>query len=461
MSNGGQLYTAIDSHTSGATFISDLSAHWAQNGSTSLAAQSDALVRRLTAAHRDCVFPGGVIGLRFDDAPVFDFTTIKPLLDARGFRASFAVPQSYVGQTAFVGYAPNTQDAMTWGQVQQLQAEGHEITCHSRTHLDPSVNGGLSFFLDETRGAQADMLAQDIRTECFTTPGSYLAPYRMNDQAFIDYGSTDIGPNLRALFGCCEGYVVDYTGTQGHPFPCQARYGWGTFDVVTAPSGSAAQLVTAKAYVDFVVKRGSAFGQLLVHSHRLGTTGSMTLADFTALLDYIKTYVDAGQLSLASGPTALSYAGHGTPINLLDDPTFNACTTGGPYWTYSTTGSPVISAAAGKSGGNALLMTAADDAVNFLTKDFLAFGLRTLKFSAWVRNDAASGTVTARQSIAQLDQSAANVANRDVTLAAVGQAWVPFTTYVRAHPRCTKLTWRPRISGAGTIRYSDVVITKI
>jgi hypothetical protein len=325
-----------------------------------------AMQRKLEAAHRDCLFPGAVLSLRFDDIPVYDFTTIKPLLDARNFLGSFAVPKSYIGTTSNSAYAPATQNAMTLTQVKQLQDEGHEITNHSRTHLDPNTNGGQAYFADNTATVQAELLAQNLRAECFTQPGSWTGSYNFNSQSFLDYSSADIGLPLRATHGCVEGYVTEgTTGAQVHGFPCVNRFGWSHF------TASDDTLANSKLYVDRVVQR-CAFGQILCHAYQLDQASHMTLVDFTALLDYIKTYVDAGLLSIASGPTACSFAGKGTPTNILTDPTFTNCTTGGSYGDWIPTGAPTITAAVGKSGGKALVQT--NDPANNIAKEIFCTG---------------------------------------------------------------------------------------
>lgn len=88
-----------------------------------------------------CRFWGGrqaALSLTFDDGLQDQFTLLRPELNRRGLRATFAVIGSKVG-----GVMHSSQDkamgidgtpCMTWEQIQTLKADGHEIGSHGWEH---------------------------------------------------------------------------------------------------------------------------------------------------------------------------------------------------------------------------------------------------------------------------------------------------------------------------------------
>src|SRR4051794_33271876 len=65
-----------------------------------------------------------VVSLEFDDG-TSDQRQVVPLLDAHGMKASFFVNTGRVSRTGH----------MSWGQLQALQAGGHEVTGHTTDHV--------------------------------------------------------------------------------------------------------------------------------------------------------------------------------------------------------------------------------------------------------------------------------------------------------------------------------------
>jgi len=63
-----------------------------------------------------------------DDGRVENFTAARPILNARGIRASFFVPTVAIGWEKF----------MDWDQVRQLVSEGHRVESHTVNHADLS-----------------------------------------------------------------------------------------------------------------------------------------------------------------------------------------------------------------------------------------------------------------------------------------------------------------------------------
>lgn len=66
----------------------------------------------------------------FDDAPQTAATTGAEILEAHGFRATFFISGGLMGQDSHFGLYT------TADQVRALAARGHEIACHTLTHMD-------------------------------------------------------------------------------------------------------------------------------------------------------------------------------------------------------------------------------------------------------------------------------------------------------------------------------------
>lgn len=113
-------------------------------------------------------FPQGMITLDFDDTLATQYTVARPILNAAGIKASFyAVTDPNVGIESD-GY-------MTWAQVLQLKADGHEIGDHTQTHPDL---GTLTAAQQQAEivGAKNDLIAHGITPTTFVYPfGVYNA----------------------------------------------------------------------------------------------------------------------------------------------------------------------------------------------------------------------------------------------------------------------------------------------
>lgn len=96
----------------------------------------------------------------FDDNPKADLNTVKPILDAKGVKASFAAVTTWVGNAA----------SMTWAELRQLQSEGHEILNHSATHAG-LVGASAATLKTEVPDAFATFVANGIRPTGFVYAG--------------------------------------------------------------------------------------------------------------------------------------------------------------------------------------------------------------------------------------------------------------------------------------------------
>lgn len=71
-----------------------------------------------------------MLSFSFDDAPLTAATTGAKILESRGLRGTFYVSAGLAGQDAPMGVCARSED------YSRLAAAGHEIACHTFSHLD-------------------------------------------------------------------------------------------------------------------------------------------------------------------------------------------------------------------------------------------------------------------------------------------------------------------------------------
>jgi peptidoglycan/xylan/chitin deacetylase (PgdA/CDA1 family) len=106
-------------------------------------------------------FSSGMVTFVFDDGLLSQYTNALPILTAAGYKASFGIitTQPTSGNPA----------AMTWAQIKDLLAKGHEVNSHSRTH--PALTTLNSTQLtSEVKGSYDDLVAQGITPKTFVYP---------------------------------------------------------------------------------------------------------------------------------------------------------------------------------------------------------------------------------------------------------------------------------------------------
>lgn len=123
--------------------------------------------------------PRPIVSFTFDDDFIQDTTVIKPLLDANGIKAGFAVPSGFPGL--------NDPRLMTWDQVKALADDGNEIIAHTIDHkhlLQMSAD-------DQTHEVNnlAVYEAHGIHPQGFAYPfGEHDAQLRSIVAKYYDYG---------------------------------------------------------------------------------------------------------------------------------------------------------------------------------------------------------------------------------------------------------------------------------
>lgn len=375
--------------------------------------------------------PGAICGY-WDDADLYDLTAATDLA-ARGIPWGFAIT------TNFVGSAGNK---LTWDQVRTIRELGHEIVAHSKTHTNPA---SWAQFVDETEGCRDLIAAENLYCDSFKEPGPFAGAYKIDLDAERD---SDIMRQYRKLFAHQSGYDISDHMNYTRPLPVLHRYGRGavlTVDAITS-------LATLTGAVDNAIK----YGGLTVfagHSRNLGVAGSLSIANWTALMDYIAAKRDAGLLDCLT-PTGAHFAQRGTKVNLLHDSLLLESATGALHGAWQVSGAPTI--VAGPDGANAVRT----DATNQVWQYPRANNLRTVAFRGRAR--AASGTATARVVLRSADVvGGVTHANRDIQVAVTDAAWTTVRGQITMDPRATGLrVWLYRAAGSA-VDWSDVELVKV
>ncbi len=117
-------------------------------------------------------FPEGMVTLNFDDTFASQYTVAPPILSAANLKASFfAITDSSVGIGSDSNY-------MTWANVAALNAAGHEIGAHTRTHPDLSLLTPEQAQI-EIAGSKTDLVNHGL------TPTTFVYPYGVYNAAII------------------------------------------------------------------------------------------------------------------------------------------------------------------------------------------------------------------------------------------------------------------------------------
>jgi peptidoglycan/xylan/chitin deacetylase (PgdA/CDA1 family) len=159
------------------------------------------LRRRLARlAHRRplAAAPGRpMLSISFDDAPLSACTTGAAILEARGLRGAYYVSAGLAGQDAPMGVCGQEAD------YRRLAAAGHEIGCHTFSHLDCGRASGEEAAAEADRNAAvlADWGAPRLETFAYpygdvaAGPKHALAP-RFSILRGLHHGLVDKGVDL-------------------------------------------------------------------------------------------------------------------------------------------------------------------------------------------------------------------------------------------------------------------------
>jgi hypothetical protein len=321
----------------------------------------------------------GVVSFRIDHQLDPFLANIWPLMKARNIPASVGLVTSAVGNPSH-SYEPTTT---TWANLRAESVHGLEFWAHSRNHRDP-VDVGNTFH-QEIVGARDDIEANGLRCQGWQQPGApatygagFTSPSAMD---------TPAGRIIRNTFGL---YEAEFSNTSRRSIPTDGCRG---LDHVTIDASS---LAFCQATVDFAAAWKTGV-QFMLHPALIGQAGYMTLADFTALLDYVVARRDAGLLEpMTASGLAFADPGSSHRRDLVPFGTFQGLTTAtrpANLWFENTAGSWTIQHDGGVVGNDYLRVPADKTRV---TTPFQVTSLRasghTYVFEAWTRSLAVGTT---------------------------------------------------------------------
>jgi peptidoglycan/xylan/chitin deacetylase (PgdA/CDA1 family) len=158
------------------------------------------------------LFAQGMVSLQWDDGFKATFDIVKPALDVAGLPSTHFIVTGFFGDPDYVSTA----------DVLALQASGHEIGAHSRTHRD-LTKLSASAVSDEIVGSRQDLLAIGV-----TSVASFAYPYgAYNDNVLLTTKDAGYNGARSVLNGNVERSDDPYTlrrfGMQGGVTFDQAR----------------------------------------------------------------------------------------------------------------------------------------------------------------------------------------------------------------------------------------------
>lgn len=254
-----------------------------QGGESAGPGRREMLQQSLKARKGGTIGTGGraAVALRFDDAAGDFATTILPLLEARGLPFTRVTTTDRVGKEA-------GGEMDTWSNIQNYCIRaGGEVWNHGKTHgnadsqaaVDAEVSGAL-----ETLRANLPKLIID----CWSPPGGQTTGWTgyMPAETIEQLAASYAGQQIMAHHALASGYLMNtwYPAIDG-----------------VLRDGSIYNSLDSRddTYSTTLVERAKDMTSgvvLMWHSNNIGTAGSMTLAQFTAVLDYLVAQRDAGNI---------------------------------------------------------------------------------------------------------------------------------------------------------------------
>lgn len=389
----------------------------------------------------------GVVAIRFDDWHAAFKTNVYPLMLARGLPAGYATISRLDQQSWTAGVT--TADLVAWNK------NGIEFHSHGTDHKDPTPQGRAGL-IDQIVNSKAEIEAWGVKCQGWMQPGATpltaAAPYGQTS-TFTDL-TNEAGQLVRRTYPLSEMYV----GGAYRNLPHGAYHG---LDHVTVSDGMT--VANAKLTVDTAVAQKIGI-ELMVHSGNLGGAGNMTIADFTALLDYIVTYREAGKLEVLT-PSGLMFADKSSRrLDLITDGSFEGMTTGDAptaAWNVSWTGGVAIETTGGRTGSKFIRFPST--ATNFAIQRPTYLKQRNLSgetfvFEGWAKSNGA-GTTVSRVLIQDYDDI--NRFNLSLTRASIGSTWTKVIHAITIPPLTDRLTFGVGRNSADGIDWDDVKLHKV
>lgn len=139
-----------------------------------------------------------VVVITFDDGYVSMYRKLLPLV------SEFQFPVTLFVYTDFV--RPESENSITWGMLREMDNNGIDIQCHTRTHQDLTLLSGKIDFLSKRKLYEEIFLSKKIIEQNLGKEVVFLAfPYGRYDLKIVDLAykagyrrvfSTDYGSNI-------------------------------------------------------------------------------------------------------------------------------------------------------------------------------------------------------------------------------------------------------------------------
>jgi len=392
----------------------------------------------------------GVVALRFDDYQDVFRVKIFPLLVARGLPCSMALISRF-----------NTQQSWgigtTWDQVRNWNRNGVEIWSHGTDHKDYSSKGNAGLY-SQIVTSKLEIEAQNIKVVGWALPGVKPSTKNLPYNGLTkpsDYNSV-VGRLLLETYALTEAYAYKPTRI----LPTYIYHGLNHYTI----SDGGETLEYSKKAIDVAIKNKSGI-ELMCHPANLGKPGHMTLSEFTALLDYIKTQWDNGSIEVLT-PSGLFFADPSSSnrLKLNADDSFEGITTtrqGAWNETMNWTGK-TIETSGGRTGSNFLRINSSIISSGVTQKiislDLLKVAGEQFLFEGWIR-PYGKGNTTGMIQISDYNFSKNLTIVKKVV--SKGMSWTKVSFVFCIPPNTKTITLSLyRISGAA-MDWDDVSIVKI
>lgn len=254
ISPSGEVVTAKKAFTSGAAYDAtkwNLSRNYAQAGTRPAKAQ---------------------IVFTFDDSPYTDKSIIMPMLTSKGIKGVFCV------FTQTISPETTSSTSLTWQDLRDWEAAGHEIASHSRTHVNLTTVADDPTVLEYEIGSSRDLLVQNglnVTGWCW--------PHSVSTAA------------ARAVVRKYYKYGIGGFGSITQPY--------GTYQILRYGFGNTVTLAAAQARIDTAVANKEML-VILVHS------GSDLDAAHQTILGQVMDYAKASAASIVTAREAFDTTGN-------------------------------------------------------------------------------------------------------------------------------------------------------
>jgi len=392
----------------------------------------------------------GVVALRFDDYQNAFGEKIYPLLIARGLPCSMSLISRFnTAQSWGIG--------TTWDQVRNWNRNGVEIWSHGTDHRDYSKKGYDGLY-SQIVTSKVEIEAQNIKVVGWALPGVAPTMKNLPYNGLIkpsDYNSTE-GRLLLQTYALTEAYAYQ----PQRILPANIYHGLSHMTV----SDNLGSLATSKDAINVAIKNKSGI-ELMCHSGNLGKPGRMTLAQFTTLLDYIKTQWDNGSIEVLT-PSGLFFADPNSSLRLKlnADDSFEGLTVEslGAWGGTEEFSKNTIETSGGRTGNSFLRINdsipSSGVSQKIISLDILSVLGEQFLFEGWIR-PYGTGTTTGMVQIDDYNNSKElKITNKTVSK---GSSWTKVSFVFCIPPNTRVITLSLNRSAGAIIDWDDISIKKI